>query len=480
MKFFKKALIATAILGSVGAQAATVSSTALKLSAEGVMYKTPVTAQKLTFDIVVDKDHPSASTITLAFDSNVDLTSALSCGGSVIQGVSGGVAACGDIGFNYGTGSFTFDNLVIVDGDATKGETDSISFDVNLGNPLYANSAFRIVIGDHGFESDANISVAGVDAVLVKGASVLAYSSEDAADVAIETGTGVIATEVSQYSYAVKTELDGVIERSAGLQFISGTTGTSDTFAYVLTNNLGLGLAITGADTAVTLDGNFEDVSNFTTTTATVGSTVWSTSTGATETDTGTVTLTAAEHAAAATTGTSAYALTPVVTVAVDGTTEIPVTGSVPSKAVVLDTSGNNATVAFPVGGIVIASNVDAGEWVLDATIINVPYFPINYTATSSSVHIANEGKKDADVIVTAIDNNGTEYGPLNLGFDANGNTVTKVSQGAIATLFGITDPTKLSVTFNIDADEEDVSAHAFSQNEKGRSEVSNSQLKGK
>ncbi len=477
MKFFKKALIATAILGSVGAQAATVSNSGLKLSAEGVMYKTPVTAQKLTFDIVVDKDHPSASTITLAFDSNVDLTSALSCGGSVIQGVSAGKAACGDIGFDYGTGSFTFDNVVIKNGDATKGETDSISFDVNLGNPLYANSAFRVVLGNHDFV-DSVITDPGTNEVLVKGASNLAYSSVDAADVAIETGTGVIATEVSQYAYSVKTELDGVIERVAGLRFTS--TSTVDTFAYNLTNNLGLGLAITGANTAVTLAGNFEDINNFTTTTATVGSTVWSTSTGSTETDTGTVTLTAAEHAGAPTSGSSAYTLTPLVTVTADGTTEIPVTGSVASKAVVLDTAGNNATKAFPVGGIVIASNVDAGAWVLDATIINVPYFPVNYTATSSSVHIANESKKDADVIVTAIDNNGTEYGPLPLGFDANGNTVTKVSQGAIATLFGITDPTKLSVTFNIDADAEDVSAHAFSQNEKGRAEVSNSQLKGK
>jgi hypothetical protein len=473
MKFFKKALIATAILGSVGAQAATVSNSGLKLSAEGVMYKTPVTAQKLTFDIVVDKDHPSASTITLAFDSNVDLTSALTCAGSVTQGVSAGKAVCGDIGFDYGTGSFTFDNVVIKNGDATKGETDSISFDVNLGNPLYANSAFRIVLGQHDFDT----TVTGTNRVLVKGESTLDYSSVDAAKVAIETGDGVIATEVSQYAYSVKTEFDGIIERTAGLQFNPVAT---DAFSYVLTNNLGLGLAITGSDTQVMLDGNFEDVNNFTTVTATVGSTVWSTSTGATETDTGTVTLTAAEHAAAPTTGTSAYSLSPVVTVTVDGTTSIPVTGMINSKAVVVDNAGNNATKDFPLGGLVIASNVDAGEWALDATIINVPYFPINYTATSTSVHIANEGSKNADVIVTAIDNNGTEYGPTNLGFEANAVTVTKISQGVIATLFGITDPTKLSVTFNIDADAEDVSAHAFSQNEKGRSEVSNSQLKGK
>ncbi len=476
MKFFKKALIATAILGSVGAQAATVSSDALKLSAEGVKYGVSATAEKLTFDIVVDKDHPSASTITLSFDKNVDLTSALTCTGSVTQGVSAGKAVCGDIGFDYGTGSFTFDNVVIKDGDATKGETDSISFDVNLGNPLYANSAFRIVLGNHAFDT----GVPGVDRVLVKGESYVDYASVNAADVAIETGRGLIATEVAQFSYTVKTELDGVIERQNGVQFLEGSSTTpvyasSDTFAYTLVNNLGLGLAIVGADTQVILKGNFEDVNNFTTTTATVGSTLWSTSTGAKEIDTGTITVTNAEHMAA-----TKYAVTPLLTVGVvaANTTEIPVTGEVDSKAVVV--GGTNLGTAFPTGGHVIASNVDAGQWILDATIINVPYFPINYTATSSSVHIANESKNDADVIVTAIDNNGTEYGPLPLGFDAKGNTVTKVSQSTIATLFSITDPTKLSVTFNIDADEEDVSAHAFSQNEKGRSEVSNSQLKGR
>ncbi|MEI8623677.1 hypothetical protein P4S67_03970 [Pseudoalteromonas sp. B137] len=36
MKLFKKALLATAIFGAMGAQAATVSSDPVKLSAEGV------------------------------------------------------------------------------------------------------------------------------------------------------------------------------------------------------------------------------------------------------------------------------------------------------------------------------------------------------------------------------------------------------------------------------------------------------------
>ena len=62
---------------------------------------------------------------------------------------------------------------------------------------------------------------------------------------------------------------------------------------------------------------------------------------------------------------------------------------------------------------------------------------------------------------------------------DLAGDTVTKVSQTAIMSLFGLTDSTKLSVTFNIDADSDEVSAYAYTQADgKGRSEISNSQMK--
>ena len=72
MKILKKALVASAILSAFATQAATVSSTPLKLSSEGVAAKVTATATTLTFDIVVDKNHPAASTITLDFDKNVE------------------------------------------------------------------------------------------------------------------------------------------------------------------------------------------------------------------------------------------------------------------------------------------------------------------------------------------------------------------------------------------------------------------------
>lgn len=462
MKILKKALVASAILSAFATQAATVSSTPLKLSSEGVAAKVTATATTLTFDIVVDKNHPAASTITLDFDKNVEFfTSKLNCSsGSVEQVVGGGKAYCGDIGFNYGTGSFTFDNVVVTDGDATKGETDKITFDVNLGNALSADSAFRVILGKHDFGKKDDPVVLGEDAILVSGASNLAYSSAKSDKTAIETGTGVIAQEVSQYGFVVTADLNGVIEREQQKSWVlNDVTQTKDSLGFTVSNDETLGLAILGSKIDVTFDGNFKDVTSFTS--------VVMDSIG---------TVTASDKKVIVELADSDMTDKAVVKTAVDftnGTAVIPVTGDVSAKAVVVSETG---TGTLPTGGLIIASAVDAGQWELDATVINVPYFPVLYTDTSTSVHFANESKKEADVIVTAIDNNGTEYGPLNLGTKLAANTVTKVKQTDIATLFKIDTATKLSVTFNIDSDKGDVNAYATVQSAKGRSEVSTSQ----
>jgi len=454
MKILKKALVASAILSAFATQAATVSSTPQKLSAEGVAAKVTALKSTLTFDIVVDKNHPAASTITLKFDKNVEISDLNCAAGSVTQVVGTGKAYCGNVGFNYGTGSFTFDNVKVVDGDATKGLTDSISFDVNLGNALTADSAFRVILGDHSFGGSP------VDAMFVTGASSLAYSSAKADNTAIETGTGVIATEVSQYGFDVTTDLDGIIEREEMKKWVNsnGDTVTTDLLGFTVTNDETLGLAITGSAIDVTFAGNFKGVSSFDT---------------ATVTSVGTVSVTDKNVVVKLADGDmTAKATKPAVTFA-NGVKVIPVTGDVTAKAVVISTTGDGT---LGTSGLVIDSLVKSGKWELDATVINVPYFPVLYTDTSTSVHFANESDKVADVIVTAIDNNGTEYGPLDLGLNLAANTVTKVKQTDIATLFKIDTATKLSVTFNIDADKGDVNAYATIQSATGRSEVSTSQ----
>jgi S-layer protein Slr4 len=458
MNLFKKALVASAIVASFGANAtATVSSTPLKLSAEGVAAGNEATNQDLTFDVVVGTLHPAASTITLTFDSTIDLDGLT--GGAVTNTPANGTGTAGNVTFDYGTGSFTFDNVVVDDNDQTKGEQDSISFDINLGNPLTASSAFRITLGD--------------TVVDITGAATVAYASETSGGDAIETGSGTVATEVTQFSFATKTAFDGVIDRDDATQFLDATDIDVAVFNY--SNNEALGAALAAPTAALKLSASFEDV----VAADTVGSTL--AATGATNPATPlvggvtTVDLVNEDEISLALLNANS---------AVDGTvTEITLTfdntaGNLnPTGSIEAQMTVDSADLADP---LVIATAVAAGEWVVDATIINVPYFPVGYEGTSTSVHFANEGAADVDVIVSAIDADGNEYGPLDMGSDLAGDTVTKVSQTAIMSLFGLTDSAKLSVTFNLDANDGVVNAYAFTSSEVGRTEISNSQLKGK
>jgi hypothetical protein len=485
MKLFKKALLATAVFGAMGAQAATISSTPLKLSAEGVALKVAPTAGTLAFDIVVDKEHASSSTITLNFDKNVDLTG-LTCAGAVTQAVGGGKATCGDIGFDYGTGSFTFDNVVFTDGDRSKGETDSLTFKVNLGNPLTANSAFRVTIGAHGYSTatgDANLSN-GSAVALVYGASSLGYVSNksDTAKTEIETGSGVIANEISQFGFKVDTKLDGLIKRDDLTSFVgaNGATVKTDSVKYTFVNDESLALALQTVNADIRLSGNFKGtLAEAVLGTPTAGElTVGQSLTVINNTATTPVAIAVNDAYVAATPGSKeTYVETAVFTNESTSTTEIPVTGDVEASVTVTSTT---SSVTLPTGGYVAYSAVDAGKWAVDATIINVPYLPVNASNTDTFIHFANETDNEVDVIVTAIDNNGVEYGPMNLGAKLAANTVTKISEPAMDTLFGLNGAsTKLSVTFNVDADKGDVTAYAVSQNDKGRTEVSTSQQRG-
>jgi hypothetical protein len=455
MNLFKKALVASAVVASFGATAATVSSTPEQLSAEGVeIGNTAVVTPSI--DVVVSELHPAASTITLTFDKNVEFNGlSAAAGGAVTNNPGAGTGVSGDITFSYGTGSFTFDNVVITDGDASKGELDSISFDVNLGNPITAQSAFRIAIGGGG--------------VTLAGAANVDYSSVDSGDVAIETGTGVIAEEVSQFSFAVGTPFNGVTERVNQVTFAkNGTTATTDTLVMQAINNEALSANVVNADLTIALEGNFDDGASslvdgdFAATSQRTGLALV-TAADLDNTNDDDVTLTVDNTEIGATTANDNITL-----VYTYGAGTIPVTGDI------------DATATFFLGTDKWTYTGDAGEWILDATIINVPYFPVGYEGTSTSIHFANESSSTVDVIASAIDAEGNTYGPLDLGMDLAAETVTKVSQGAIMSLFGLTDSAKLSVTFNIDADEGDVNGYAFTTDDTGRTEISNSQLKGK
>ncbi|MCV5649457.1 hypothetical protein OFN55_42690, partial [Escherichia coli] len=73
----------------------------------------------------------------LSFSDKVDLSAVTS---GACNAPTTGTFTCGSLSFNVGTGSFTFDAVDVDDVAKT------ISFNVNLGNPLVANSAFRTTI----------------------------------------------------------------------------------------------------------------------------------------------------------------------------------------------------------------------------------------------------------------------------------------------------------------------------------------------
>ncbi|MCK8117535.1 hypothetical protein MTF68_08160 [Pseudoalteromonas sp. 2CM37A] len=500
MKLFKKALLATAIMGTMGAQAATISSEALNLSKEGAALGVIPTEQTVVFDVVVDKDHPSASVITINFDKNVDVNDLL--GGDVIQTVGGGTAYAGDVAFNYGTGSFTFDDVKVFDRDQTKGETDAISFKVNLGNPLTANSAFRVTLGAHQLDAErddqGNVVTAGPskDEVTIAGVSNINYISKKPDGSVIETGVGELAKEVSQFSFKIDEKLDGIISRTDQTDWseTNFTSIESDELEYTLTNDETMGLALLGADIKVEFTGNFDGVEDFNgisrpaidyVSVPAVGRTLGARAPFVTNDAGKTIAVDMRYATAAGAEGTKLAADEQLVFTNEDDTanpdarqaSEIPVTGDV--KATVTLYNADNNLKAIPTGGYPLYNDVDAGKWTIDATIVNVPYMPINAPSTNSFIHFANEIDREVDVIVTAIDNNGVEYGPMDLGFNLRPDTVEKLSMKYMDELFGLGgQSTKLSLTFNLDAFKNDVGVYAVSQNDQGRTEVSSSQQK--
>ncbi|GAA6203356.1 hypothetical protein [Thalassotalea sp. SU-HH00458] len=451
MNFFKKGLVASAIVASFGASAATVqpSTSALKLSAEGVAAGVAAYNGAFDFDVTIGAEHPAGATVTLTFSNAVDLVNVAA--NNAVDNTTPQQGDAGDIDFNYGNGSFTFNNVVVTDNDNSKGGMDTITFDISLGQPLAKNAAFNVAI------------VNGE----VSGAATADYSASHAGSV-IDTGTGTIAAEYTQFAVSVKTPLDAVINRTTNTIYTDNTA--NDTFALSIVNYDDLDMSITvdaGANAAydAVLTGTFTGVTS------------------------GEVNVPATSAAATVNGGAD------FITFDIDGGATPTTNGSADVYSVIFEhgVSAIAATGAVELDFIVnsndfgaaalnkkqIVTDADAGQWKIDATIINVPYLPVGFEGTSSSVHLSNEKTTAVDVIVSAIDQAGNVYPAVDLGMDLPKQTVTKITQGALMTLLGAPAESKLSVTFNIDANEGDVNGYAFTTDSTGRTEISTSQQRG-
>jgi hypothetical protein len=484
MKLLKKTLVATALVTAFGAQAVKVSSDKVQISKEGTDFGLKAlvatdnaTGDDFVLDFVIGEFTPSGSYITLTFGDNVGLSD-VNSSSSAIDNVIGSGEGLADVDvgnavFSYGTGSFTFDKFLIEKNDD---DQDTIEFEVNLGNAIPAGSAFRLTL--------SNFGPGGVE---LAGAGEVCYESreDEAKDSAvIESGCSTISEVASQFSFLVTQEFDGKIERVAQDSFARKSDNgvdTQDTVKFKLSNDETLAAALNVANAAVVFEGNFKAVTDGEVASANIGATALATQPVATDDDI-TFELTGAEITNA---GVEVEVVTDFDANASGTAITIPQTGDIDATVTFFDTT----SVAGTTTGTEVSLDVaDAGSWSLDATVINVPYLPLGFDETSSSVHIANDGNASANVIATivtfcdafaedstCIDQTRSES--VELG-DVPANTVAKIKQGALMTAFGITDPTKVSVTLNIDADAEDISAYATVQNSTGRTEVSNSQAK--
>ena len=449
MNFFKKALVATAVVATFGASAAVItpSTTILEISKEGIAANIPTPDAGFDLNVKVEANTPAASHLKLTFGADVDLTTAAgNITGTVTQ--APGSSTDGDMAITFGTGSFTFDNFAI---DTTTAGAHFVTFDVSLGQPMNIGAAFNVTFASG----------------MVAKASVASYTATDGT--VIDSGDGAISQEVDQYTFAVKTKLDKLINRTDDEVFTDATT--EDDLVFTVSDDQGLSRAVTTAPTyAIASAGVFTDII-----TADLAA------------DAGTPTVLLADTIinvalapADITVDGTKTDVTLTIDPALDATDKvIPATGDVGVSFVVSSTQ-------FTSGSLVVNTGLDGGEWAVDATIINVPYLPVGYEGTNSTVILANEGSADTDVIVTAIDQDGMTYGPVNLNTDpafAGGlpaTTVSKVSDTLLMDLLTVPAGTKLSVTFNIDANEGVVNGYAYTQKAgTGRSEVSSSQQRG-
>jgi hypothetical protein len=301
---------------------------------------------------------------------------------------------------------------------------------------MTANSAFRVTIG-------------ATNDPILKGAANVNYAS-NLGGVEIETGVGKLAETTKQFSFVVNNEFDGRIERINQTTFVPAA---NDILNYTLGNNHTLLAAITGENATVTFEGNFTGV-----TAAHFDTTATSTTIAPVVTDESlTVTVPAADFAAGDYAGILDFKPSGAV---------IPQTGDIEAAASLAGTTPVTA----------IASRVDAGEWALDASVVNVPYLPVGYETLSANVEYSNHGSTAAAVSITAFDQNGNEYtGDLP---NAAEKTVTKYSDVQIMDALQITAPTKLNITFISDADADDVSIVPYYRQGDSRVQTINDQYK--
>lgn len=172
-------------------------------------------------------------------------------------------------------------------------------------------------------------------------------------------------------------------------------------------------------------------------------------------------------------------------------TDTITITPTAGASAVVLEAQDFDLQASYEYEIGVMSGDFDfgsdnAGEWTLNGAVVNVPYMPYGNSVTQI-LYVTNEGDQNADVTVTAFDENGMTYELGRVG-TVNGNSVLAIA-GAVKTALEnegfVTAPAmgsnKVSLIVTVNTEDEDISIYsAYNVGGSDRGNVLNSQYKGK
>jgi hypothetical protein len=429
-KLFKTTLVAVAVASaSCVANAGTLTGATINFSTEGANAATTATT-----------DVSFTHTVNAGFAVNDLITFTLPAGSVVAKGFTWQSTISYDTaGSGGGTMVATLLDASNIDSPVYRVTTrDGGTTQTTIGA---TSGSVSVTLADKSFGTDVSLSVTstlsnGITEI-DPGTKVLKFVDSKSQFGALKVGSKLDAT------ISVAKAREGFVEED------------DDAFSWSHTNDTTLDGAVKVTKQVMTVSGDFDGFSksNFSTV------------------NTSTVAV-AADYQSVSITYTSA--------ITNDTVTITPPVDSKTTAAVVLEEQD------FSVSGLITygttstsIGSADAGEWELDGAAVTVPYMP--YGSTISQVmYITNAGSLDADITVTAMDEDGMMYELGSVGTAKKG-AVTRIAGAVKAALEaqGFTGG-KVALTFTVNAEDDDISVYAAYNVAGDRATVLNSQYKGK
>lgn len=107
-------------------------------------------------------------------------------------------------------------------------------------------------------------------------------------------------------------------------------------------------------------------------------------------------------------------------------------------------------------------TGVSLGEFVLNGSSAQFAYAPVGFDTVTTQFEIGNSGTVDGEITITAFDTDGNDYEAM-LPFKAEAGKLTRVADSDITTAFGLTEGTKLNLTFTVNAPTADITYAGYS-----------------